>query len=344
MPLEWNAVYLGTRADIDSDERSNMLEKGESLLGAYGDAKDELANHIARFTINDADRDNRWDRDNEAEPEKSTYEMDGETHTAVLDSIGVYQAEVTFLDGTTGEISAVILQMMDGKVFLAPEYSDNDDNKLLQSQPIQSLTLKTVLVDNAVLVANRQDTQFVVCFDARSRILTPDGPRPAGDIAIGDQVTTRDHGDRAVLWTGRRRAAAEGAAAPIAFDRNAIGRHGPFRVSPQHRMLLTGWRAELLFGAQEVLIPAAALVNDRTIRREPGGFVDYVHFLFDRHEIIFVEGAPSESLHLGPAAAETMSSETLLEALTLFPQLAFRSDLARPAVRMRDARALAFAR
>ena len=341
MPLVWNAVFLGVREDVDTNENTNALENGQSLVGTYGGNGAELSGQVARFTINDVDGDNRWDRDNEAQPERSSYEMDGETHAATLDSIGVYRAEVSFTDGTTGNISAVIMQLNDGSVFLAPEFSNNADHNLLESGEIESLTLIEPLFENAVLVANRQDTDFVVCFDANSRIVTASGLRRAGDLAVGDLICTKDNGDQRIRWISRREVLAKGNAAPIAFARDAIGEHRPFRVSPQHKMLMTGWRAELLFGVPEILVPAIALVNDKTIRQEEGGTVEYVHFLFDKHEIIYVEGVPSESLHLGVSAASCFDAPELIEALSLFPDVAFFSALARPAATVREGRALA---
>jgi hypothetical protein len=68
-------------------------------------------------------------------------------------------------------------------------------------------------------------------------------------------------------------------------------------LSPQHRLLVSGWRAELLFGDPEVLVPALAFVGDRAEQLSdlPDGVV-YLHLLFDRHEIIRAEGADAESL------------------------------------------------
>ena len=39
-------------------------------------------------------------------------------------------------------------------------------------------------------------------------------------------------------------------------------------VSPRHRVLLQGYRAELLFGEGEVLVAAENLLDDDTVRRD----------------------------------------------------------------------------
>lgn len=44
--------------------------------------------------------------------------------------------------------------------------------------------------------------------------------------------------------------------------------------------------------------------------------------LFDTHEIVFAEGAPSESLHQGRAGWSAMDVAARDEILDLFPQLA----------------------
>ncbi|WP_298500596.1 Hint domain-containing protein, partial [uncultured Algibacter sp.] len=58
--------------------------------------------------------------------------------------------------------------------------------------------------------------------------------------------------------------------------------------------------------------------------------VTYHHILLDRHEIIFAEGAPTESRFTGPKARKANGSEALNENEALLPELLFSaSDPAR---------------
>ena len=86
-------------------------------------------------------------------------------------------------------------------------------------------------------------------------------------------------------------------------------------------MLLSGWQAEVLFDETEVLAAAKMLVNDQTIRCEEGNTVDYFHMLFDVHEIVYAEGAPSESFHPGQQGWGALAEEARAEILDLFPML-----------------------
>ncbi|MEM9228823.1 MAG: Hint domain-containing protein, partial [Pseudomonadota bacterium] len=56
------------------------------------------------------------------------------------------------------------------------------------------------------------------------------------------------------------------------------------------------------------------------IRPEPMAEVEYFHVLFDRHQVIFAEGAATESFHPGEAS-DAMSDATRAEILELFPHL-----------------------
>lgn len=49
--------------------------------------------------------------------------------------------------------------------------------------------------------------------------------------------------------------------------------------------------------------------------------LDYIHILFDDHEIIFAEGAPSESLLLGAEAKRAISVEAMEEINLIFPDI-----------------------
>jgi len=169
---------------------------------------------------------------------------------------------------------------------------------------------------------NFEEVNFsVICFARGTRIETDRGEIAVEDLAAGDLVRTLDNGLQPIRWIGSTTVPARGALAPIEIRAGALGNRETLRVSPQHRMLMQGWRVELLFGEAETLVPAKHLLNDSTIRRIEGGEVEYFHVLFDRHEIVFAEGIPSESFHPGAVGLGGMAEPTREEILALFPHL-----------------------
>lgn len=176
--------------------------------------------------------------------------------------------------------------------------------------------------DEDVTIAFSEIERVVVCFAHGTRIDTPDGERAIQELKAGDLVRTADHGPQPIRWIGCRKVRALGDIAPILIKAGALGNRRDLKVSPQHRMLLEGWRADMLFGDQEVLVAAKHLVNDTTILQVAGGEVEYFHILFDTHEIIFAEGAPSESFHPGQQGWDALTQAARAEILTLFPEMA----------------------
>ena len=147
---------------------------------------------------------------------------------------------------------------------------------------------------------------LLICFAEGTRIATPDGERLVETLRPGDLVLTRDGAAKPLRWVGVRKVTAEELAAdrdlrPIRIRQGALGGGLPERdlvVSPQHRMLMADAWAELMFGTSEILVPAKALINDHTIRPDDRAReVAYYHLLLDAHEVIFAEGAPTESFH-----------------------------------------------
>lgn len=177
----------------------------------------------------------------------------------------------------------------------------------------------------------------VVCFVRGARILTDRGEVGIEDLAPGDLVETMDHGLQPIRWIGSTTVPATGDVAPVRISKGTLGATRDLWVSPQHRILLTGWKAEMYFGEPEVLAAAKSLVNDTTIRVCAGGTVQYFHMLFDNHEIVFSNGVPSESLHPGHVALNAIGSAARDEVISLFPELAapesIHGKLARPALR-----------
>ncbi len=158
------------------------------------------------------------------------------------------------------------------------------------------------------------------CFTRGAQIEMAQGTRSVEDIGEGDLVMTMDHGPRPVRFVLRQEVRAHGKFAPILFEAGSIGNDRPFMVSPEHRMLVSDWRAQLLSGCDDLLIAAKSLVNGNTVRIVEGGVVEYIHLVFDEHQIIFADGCPSESCMPDSGLAEQEDAQRA-ELLTLFPGL-----------------------
>ena len=208
-----------------------------------------------------------------------------------------------------------------------------------------SLTRTSANIFNPNSVAHATLEGKAVCFGAGTLIETATGPRAVETLAAGDLIRTLDSGLRPLAWTGGQAVSAMGSLAPVVFEAGAVGNARQLVVSPQHRMLVEGWRAELLFGAERVLVPAKALVNGRDVRRCLGRSVEYRHLMFEGHEVIIAEGALSESLHPGPVALHSVGRRAAAEIHALYPEIAARPEAfgptAYPALRTHEGMALA---
>lgn len=162
----------------------------------------------------------------------------------------------------------------------------------------------------------------IICFAKGTLIRTPTGDRLIEDLSVGDTIETLDYGPQPIRWIGSTKRKALGDLAPILIRKGTLGNQRDLRVSPQHRMLLQGWQAELLFGENQVLATAKSLINDHSIVRDEGGEVTYFHFLFDTHQIIWAEGCLSESFHPGKQGWSSLDQAARDEILALFPELA----------------------
>ncbi|QDC07767.1 2,3,4,5-tetrahydropyridine-2,6-carboxylate N-succinyltransferase [Oceanicola sp. D3] len=170
------------------------------------------------------------------------------------------------------------------------------------------------------------DTGFVKldqvpCFVAGTMIATPDGEVPVESLLPGDMVLTHDDGPQPLRWIGRRAVPAEGAMAPIHIREGTFGQHRALTISPLHRLMIRDPLAELLFGDGEVLVAAKELVNGSSVTRLEGGEVEYVHLLFDRHQVVFSEGLPTESFLPGGQMQHSFEAEIVAEICEIFPEL-----------------------
>jgi Ca2+-binding RTX toxin-like protein len=189
------------------------------------------------------------------------------------------------------------------------DYSDNDALG-------GSITLTGVVGDDLTF-----DNVNLACFVRGSRILTTRGEVLVEDLTAGDMVHTMDNGVQPVLHVVSRRVSAQAEFAPIVIRKNALGNARDLLVSPQHRMLITGWQAEVMFGEGEVLVPAKHLINGDTIYQRRVPMVEYYHIVFERHEIIYAEGIASESFLVSVQSVGQQEQATYDELIALFPEL-----------------------
>jgi hypothetical protein len=416
------------------------------------------------------------DNDNGNTPETVT--IGGQSVT--LDSVQVYNATLTYADGSTANITAVVFQTTTGDTFLAPELATNADNAALSAQPIVSISLNSTSADNGSLAASRVDTDFkvpiadetgdiidggagndqifgnegddtltggagadtlyggtgndtfflaegdvafgsdgddlfvigdlgdagagtidivggeggetagdtlqlnadvtpdditfintddaagglsgsftladgtlvtfseienIICFTPGARILTPRGLRRVESLRPGDLVITRDNGPQPVRWIGSRTVPGIERFAPIRVAAHVLdGSTAPLLVSPQHRFLFTGYKAELLFGCDEVLVAAKHLLDGRDVTRAPQVEVTYIHVMLDRHEVIYANGAATESFHAGDIGLAAISDQSREEMFRIFPELRSHPEAygptARPCLKRHEARLL----
>jgi len=200
-------------------------------------------------------------------------------------------------------------------------------------------------IDENGTVTQEGHTRGMACFCAGAAIRVPGGYRRVEELGPGDLVCTEDAGVQVVKWAGCRTVRAQDDLAPVCIQKGTLGAQKDVWVSPQHRICLTSWQAQLFYGVDEILVPAKSLVNGTTIRQVPRRSVTYVHIMFDQHQLINSDGVISESFFPGAQALDTLGLETLNELLKIFPELCEYPQnygtTARQVIRGSEARVLA---
>ncbi len=211
----------------------------------------------------------------------------------------------------------------------------------LPSEPLVPGVVYTITVSNTIPGNSPQydDIEGAVCLTRGAGIATPGGLIPVEMLKEGDLVETRN-GAKPIRWIGSCKLDASALSRnpklrPVRITQGALGNGLPNRdllVSRQHRMLVSSQIAQRMFGQTEALIAAVKMTE------WPGIYVDnsvtdveYFHILFDSHEVIFADGAPTESLFTGPEALKMFPAAMREEILTLFPELDCATTQVEPA-------------
>lgn len=200
------------------------------------------------------------------------------------------------------------------------------------------------LDQNGAVVSSMQFSNIekvIPCFTPGTRIVTDKGEVAVEALQPGDMILTRDNGFQPLIWTGQRKLVVadlvvQPQLCPVHIAAGALGHGLPVRdmvVSPQHRMLIEGARAEMLFGEAEVLVAATHLTRLPGVQPIFPQGVTYVHILFGAHEIVCADGAWSESFQPAQRMLDGMGQEQAEEIMALFPDLPL-AEAAFPAARL----------
>ncbi len=210
--------------------------------------------------------------------------------TATLVS-GFTGAITNFMSGDTLELSGLSFSAALGVTYsgqTASVYSGSIAN-VVASLALQGSFSGLALARDATTGG----TLIVACYVRGTRIATPSGEVAVEDLAEGDLVTTLDGTAKPIEWIGRRSYAAPFLAGqaqilPIRIKAGALADGIPHRdllVSPLHAMYLNG-----------ALVAAGDLTNGVSILQEvDAAQVDYVHIELAAHDVIWAEGAASET-------------------------------------------------
>ncbi|MDV7269953.1 Hint domain-containing protein [Thioclava sp. A2] len=321
MATTFSVFSLGTATSIDPTEGDAFSNNASALVGAtFGAAGDPLVNHIQTFspgsTGYSAGSPTAYDIDNNFA--NDTFSINGGPNQT-MDGAGEYSATITYVDGTTATISAIVFQDTNGNLYLAPELDYNADQIALEAQGIRSITLDSLLDNNFVVQAERYSASFATCFASGTTIQTPRGEVPIDDLRVGDLVTTLDHGAQPIRWIGRREIGlselrAHPQLCPVRIGAGTLGARRDLLVSQQHGLLLPD--GHLMRAKHLAARPGSGVRIAKGCRQ-----VSYIHLMFDAHQIIFAEGVAAESFYPGVMAQIMLTGPNIAELRRVFPKV-----------------------
>ncbi|MDX5403415.1 MAG: Hint domain-containing protein, partial [Rhodobacterales bacterium] len=308
------------------DPEGDMVDAGDAADGSHDDVIDAGAGDDTVFA---GDGNDTLDGGAGADT------LDGGTGDDVI-SVGSGDAAA---GGAGDDLFLVTPAMLDGgALFIDGGEDDETFGDTLNITGPASIVLDgsnpengtvTWLDGTTLTFQNIENVAYTPCFTESTLIKTRRGEVPAAQLRIGDMVLTRNHGYQPIRWIGirhldRAELSANPALNPVVIRAGALGPHTPERdltVSPQHRMLIGGGRAQLWFEEDEVFVPALHLTCVDGVAQIRPDSVTYVHILFDCHQIVSSDGAWSESYQPGDLTLAGMDEEQRAELFAIFPEL-----------------------
>ncbi|SFS68556.1 Hint domain-containing protein [Sulfitobacter marinus] len=325
MPIETFQLYTAGALNITGSTIT--------LSGSYDDTTDVLLEIDDDDSVLEGDRFNNEDGNDSNQygtltDLSGTYISGGSSTSSSPTTVySEFQYELSGSDGST--ITLYYMEM------------DSDPNSnsgtgifigYLPSSPLVPGVTYTYSTANTVSgnSPEYEDIEGAICFTSNSYIKTDEAIVQICDLEPGMRIKTRDNGFQKLLWVYKRtisqyEMSENPSLKPVKITANAFGQGMPCRdmhLSQQHRVLHSDLGNEILFTESHLLVPAKGLINDTTITIDNEmSTVEYVHLLFDAHQIVYVDGIEAESFALGKWSYDSLTEEAREEINAIFPEL-----------------------
>ncbi len=239
----------------------------------------------------------------------------------------------TFLGGNAGD------------VVVGGEDADGNDWDVLDlnGSNVDFVTYTSADREDGIVTFNDGSTMtfseienVIPCFTPGTMIATARGEVPVENLKEGDKVITRDNGIQEIAWVGHKEMSGKQLIAnphlkPVLVKAGSLGHGLPERdmmVSPNHRLLVASDLTQLYFEEREVLAAAKHLVGSAGIHQVDVMATTYIHFMFERHEVVLSNGSWTESFQPGDYSLKGIGNSQRNEIFELFPELKEKAGLA----------------
>jgi Ca2+-binding RTX toxin-like protein len=164
MATTFEVIFLGKLALIDTTQGNEIVENAAGILGTYGASGSPLSGQVRTLSADRLTEDENTTYDVDNGGGYDSFKINGGT-SQNFDAVAIYNATITYVDGTTATITAVVFQDVNGNTYLAPEETNNADQTALTAKPIQSLTLVSVASNTGDMLADRVAGDFISSVD-----------------------------------------------------------------------------------------------------------------------------------------------------------------------------------
>lgn len=160
-------------------------------------------------------------------------------------------------------------------------------------------------------------------------IATPSGQKPVTGLQKGDQVITRDHGIQQISWIGQRKICERELrffpkSHPVLIGQGAMGNGLPERdvlVGSNTRVLVTNHLKKPGNRKPGLLVSARYLTSLSGVSIADCTSFCWTHFMFDRHELVLIDGIWIESFQPNDPSLQGLSNAQSDELFQFFPEL-----------------------